>query len=304
MATDDSVRTDRLALRPTPPFDFEHSLAFIDGFAPCAADRHCRDDALVTGGFVGDCPFVATVSPTGTAHGENPEPLSVDIQWPAERGDPDAVAANLRAFLSLEDDLEPLYDAAASDPPFERIVEDLFGYHHVRFATPFEAACWAALAQRTPWGLARRKKRAIVEAAGHVARTGAATVACFPTPARVRRQAPAVERALDHERKARTILEAARVFEETDLASLGDDALCEQLGDVWGFGPWSSEFVTLRGFGRLSRLPRSERRLREAVAERYGLDEPATDADLDRLSRPYGAYRGYWAHYIRVWAAD
>lgn len=298
-----------LSVPVTPPFDFARSLAFLDSLTPCQGDNVCTRDRLITGGFVpavdpdpaarfASVPFVATVRPSGETE------LSVEADFPEVAGETEGVAAWLSAHLSLVDDLGPLYAAAADDPPFGRVVDDLYGYHHVRFPTPFEAACWAALSQRTPMATARSLKRNLVDAVGRVETVDGAELALFPTPERVAADPDAVADALNHERKTRTVLAAAEAFTETDLAALDDDALVARLHDVWGFGDWSAEFVALRGFGRLDRVPRGERRLRAAVADLYGLDRDdglATDADLDRLSDPYGPLAGYWAHYVRVW---
>lgn len=293
-----------IALEPTAPFDFEKTLAFVDGFAPCADDRLCRDGALVTGGYAAGDPFVATVRvDRPRADHDGADALAVDVQWPVGEGDPAVVAGTLRRFLSLDDDLRPLYRAAAGDSAFAAVVESLYGYHHVRFPTPFEAACWAALSQRTPWSVAQRQKRALVEAAGRVVSLDGHEVACFPTPERVLAVRDSVAEAIAHDRKRKTIFAAASAFASTDLPALDDDALRDRLADVWGFGDWSSEFVALRGFGRTRRLPDTERRLREVVADVYDLDSAAaSEAELDRLSEPYAPQRGYWAHYLRVWA--
>lgn len=293
-----------LRLEARPPFSFEHSLAFVDGFTPCSDNRVCRDEMLVSGGYAASVPFVACVrtDPASRRDGES-DALCVDVTWPAAPGDVAAVGEALRASLSLDDDLQPLYRAAAADPSFAAVVAALHGYHHVRFPTPFEAACWAALSQRTTWAVATRQKRALVEAAGHLATVDGQDVACFPTPERVLAAREAVAAAIDHARKRKTILGAAEVFAAEDLQTLPDASLADRLAEIWGFGPWSIEFVTLRGFGRLSRLPRTERRLREAVATVYDLDsEAATDAEMTRLSAPYAPQEGYWAHYIRAWA--
>jgi len=286
-----------LRLEPVQPFDFTQSLAFLRGFAPCAGDHRCTTDALATGGYADELPFLARVVAKGAA-------LDVAVGWLDEPDDLDAVGAWLRDFLSLDDDLTALYAAAAADPPFGRVVEALHGHHHVRFSAPFEAACWAALSQRTPMAVARRRMRALVAACGRVVAADGGEVALFPTPSRVLAEPAAVRDAIGADRKSRTVLAAAEAFAGEDLAALDDGALRERLDAVWGFGPWSSEFVALRGFGRLSGLPRTERRLREAVAALYDLDaEEASDVDLDRLSAPYAPMWGYWAHYVRVWAA-
>lgn len=150
--------------------------------------------------------------------------------------------------------------------------------------------------------VARRLKRALVQACGRVVEADGRVIALFPGPANVRSDPMAVRTAIDHDRKSRTVLAAAEAFTTEDLATLDDAALRARLEDVWGFGEWSSEFVALRGFGRLSGLPRSERRLREAVARLYELDTKAADDEaLGRLSEPYAPMQGYWAHYVRVW---
>lgn len=78
--------------------------------------------------------------------------LAVDIEWLDEGGDEAAVTTWLSGFLSLNDDLAPVYEAARDDPVFTQIVDTLYGLHHVRFSIPFEAACWTALSQQTPDG--------------------------------------------------------------------------------------------------------------------------------------------------------
>ena len=282
-----------------PPFDFAQSLESLSGFAPCAGDHYCERERLVTGGFVEELPFVAHV----TAQNGEPERLSVDVRWIDDPGEEAAVAEWLSAFLSLDDDLTALYEAARDDPPFERIVQGLRGFHHVRFPTPFEAACWAALSQRTPMSLAKQQKQALVEVCGRIVEDGDQEISLFPTPKMVRAAEPAVRETIGNERKAKTLLGAAELFADEPLGELTDEVLLTRLADIWGFGEWSSEFVFLRGFGRLTRVPSTERRLRKAVADVYELDgAEASDSDLAQLSERYAPMKGYWAYYVRAWA--
>jgi DNA-3-methyladenine glycosylase II len=141
-----------------------------------------------------------------------------------------------------------------------------------------------------------------VEVAGEVASAGGVQIALFPSPERILANRVAVEQAIAHRRKSRTLMAAAEAFLAGDLYELDDEDLVDRLEAIWGFGKWSSEFISLRGFGRLDRIPTSERRLREAVARLYGLDKSEADEeDLQRLGGRYGDHVGYWAHYIRVW---
>jgi DNA-3-methyladenine glycosylase II len=195
-----------------------------------------------------------------------------------------------------------MYEVATADEAMAPVVADLFGYHHLRFPTPFEAACWAALSRRTPPPVAAGLRDALVRAAGRVVEVDGRDVSLFPTPAMVRGHPAAVRDALDDERRAETVLAAAEAFVEADLSGLDTPTLRDRLEAVRGFGPRSAAFVAFRGFGRPSVLPAAEPRLRTAVGDAYGLADPTAE-DVRRLADRYGDYRGYWAHYLRVRAA-
>src|SRR3712207_43217 len=45
-------------------------------------------------------------------------------------------------FLSLGDDLRSFYATGLEDPAFAPLIRRLYGYHQVKFITPFENACW------------------------------------------------------------------------------------------------------------------------------------------------------------------
>lgn len=291
-----------LTVDVTAPYDFAQSRRFLDGFTPCSGDHHCEAARITTGGFADGRAFLARLEAPDTTPAKTTE-LEVQVDWLDEPGDPAVVDSWLTAFLSLQDDLGPLYDAAEGDDVFQAVVEDLYGLHHVRFPTPFECACWAALSQQTPMNLAKTQKRSLVKVAGQEVERDGMTHRLFPTPEMILARQPEIETALNNDRKSKTVLGVAELFADTDLQRLPDEELVEQLESVWGFGEWSSEFVFLRGFGRLSRVPTSERRLRSVVAELYDLGVgKASKDDLHRIGDRYGAMRGYWAHYLRVWA--
>lgn len=95
---------ETLRITPQAPFEFTQSLAFLRGLILCSGDHACIERTLTTGGS--DSPFLARVTEADA------ETLSVDIEW-------------LRGFLSLDDDLSPLYEAAETDPAFGRVVDAL-----------------------------------------------------------------------------------------------------------------------------------------------------------------------------------
>jgi len=52
-----------------------------------------------------------------------------------------AVVDRISFFLSLADELQPFYLVAGNDPHFVPLLKQLYGYHQVKFLTPFENAC-------------------------------------------------------------------------------------------------------------------------------------------------------------------
>lgn len=281
-----------LALPAATPFAFSRSVSFLDRFAPYADGQVCRRGGVVTAGFAPE-PFVAHLAPDG------PDAVRAHVDWLDDPGDGAAVADHVDSFLSLSDDLTPLYDAARSDEAFAPVASELRGYHHVRFPTPFGAACWAALSRRTPTRVATERRDALVRELGRTAVVDGAAVSLFPRPEAVRANPDAVRAAIDRERESETVLAVAEAFREADLRELGTEDLRERLASVRGFDSRSAAFVTLRGFGRTSVLPADDAGLRAAVGDVYGVDDPS-EAEVRRLAEPYGEYRGYWAHYLRV----
>ena len=80
-----------------------------------------------------------------------------------------AFAERLGSFLSLDVDLSGFYALADKDAQFKPVVQALYGYHPIRFQSPFEAAVWAILSQRNRMVTARNMYRSLVHSFGHAA---------------------------------------------------------------------------------------------------------------------------------------
>lgn len=289
---------------PTPPFDFAKSLAFLGLFAPCRGEQALAERALTKAVSVGGQTIVFTVEATGTTE----EPRLACTLFSAE---PLAEAAEgaardrIASYLSLADDLRPFYAIAEGDTLFAPIVARLYGYHQVRFPTPFENACWAILARRTPMPVARKMKEALVERFGGRLAVDGVEHRAFPEPARLAAVAPdELATVIGNGRKAGYLHAAATAFDTVDEAFLrtaGYDEVEAWLRRIPGIGAWSAAFVLLRGLGRTERVVvANEARLLEAVSGVYGQGRPLTPAAASRIAARYGPWQGYWAHYLRA----
>jgi DNA-3-methyladenine glycosylase II len=215
-----------------------------------------------------------------------------------------AASDRISFFLSLDDDLRPFYAVGRDDPTFAPVVERLYGYHQVKFQTPFECACWAILSQRNTLPIARRLKQALVERFGSGLEVDGVYYQAFPDAVRLVEADPAdllaIVRNLRRDEYLAAVARAFSVADEAWLRSAPYDEVEAWLRGIDGIGPWSAAFVLLRGLGRAERLPVDEKRLAIAAGKLYNGGAPLDEAGLRRVAKRYGPWQGYWAHYVRV----
>ncbi len=301
--TDDSVLCSAEGvLRPAAPFDFAQTLRFVGAFTPMAGEQSIESSMLRKAVMIQRTPVVFTVRSAGDI--EQPRlaytlataaPLAAELER--------AIIDRIRFFLSLDDDLTPFYAVAqASDPAFLPVIQRLYGFHQVKFLTPFENACWAVLTQRTPMAVARALKRSLVARYGASLSVEGSDQWAFPqaeTLAVAGRDELAT--LLRNERKATYLHAVAEAFAAVDEGWLrtGDyDHVREWLLAIDGIGAWSANFVLIRGLGRMDTVVTPEKELLAAAQRVYG-PEMSPDALSHLAQQVYGRHAGYWAFYLR-----
>jgi DNA-3-methyladenine glycosylase II len=291
------------ALPVTPPFDFKQSLSFLGEFFPAEGDQRLEQGTLTKAIRQNGQTVLFRVTARGSI--DQPE-VECSILHPANLSDEtiEAVMGRASFFLSLEDDLMPLYELSEGDPPFNSIVQKLYGYHHVKFIAPFENFCWGILTMRTAMATARTFKGRIVAAYGDVVEWEGKRYPAFPEPSDMFGVDPnELTEKIGSERKAEYILGGAHALAEVDEDWLrhGDYEEVEKwLLNLKGIGPWIASFILVRSLGRMERLTNKEKRLQEAASRLYGRN--LSEAEVARLASRYGDYTAYWAHYVRAGA--
>jgi DNA-3-methyladenine glycosylase II len=295
--------TETGTLQAAPPFDFGHSLAFLSEFTPMAGEQTVGTHALTKALRVGGQTVVfrveaagATDAPALTYRLTSDRPIGEQVHQ--------AVADRIGFFLSLADDLGPFYALGRADPDFAPLIEQMYGYHQVKFLTPFENACWAMLTQRSALALSRRMKQALVERFGGRLEVEGVEYFAFPEPADLAQVDPAeLVAAIHNERRADYLAGAAAAFSRVDEAFLRTAPVAEVeawLRGIKGIGTWSASFVLVRGLGRMEWLPVGEPHLQEAASRVYGHGRALTEVDVRAIADRYGPWQGYWAHYLRA----
>jgi DNA-3-methyladenine glycosylase II len=213
-----------------------------------------------------------------------------------------ATVDRISFFLSLADELQPFYLVAGNDPHFAPL-KQLYGYHQVKFLTPFENACWAVLTQRNSMNIARKMKQVIVEKFGSSLDVDGSIYWAFPEPAQLAVVSNELEDLIRNQQKAEYLSAVARAFTEVDeefLRVADYDEVEEWLRKIKGIGEWSAAFILLRGLGRMERVPLTEKKLIEVVSQVYGYGEAITHKTIQSIAQRYRVWQGYWAHYLKV----
>ena len=290
-------------LTPTPPFDFDHSLDFLGSFGPTAGEQALAAHALTKATRVNGQTVVFRLISTGDVEAPRLD-YTLYSDQPIDGLTARATADLAAFFLSTADDLRPFYAIGRTDPVFAPIIERLYGYHQVKFLTPFENACWAILTQRNAMPIARKMKDALVERFGSSLELDGLRYAAFPEPARLAAADPAeLLELIRNGRRAEYLADVARAFSSVDEAWLRTgpyEDVETWLRGINGIGAWSAAFVMLRGLGRMERIPIAEGKIPKDVSKLYGEGRQLSAAEIQRIAEGYGAWQGYWAHYVRV----
>jgi DNA-3-methyladenine glycosylase II len=283
-----------------PPFSFTQTLAFIRTFY-ASDDERVPAHEQVQGGrlrrvvSVLDKPIVFDVE---EASG------SLILTLYAETLDDDLIEAatdRVRFFLGLDDELDPLYSRA--DPVFSSVVQSLYGYHMLKVLTPFEAACWALIQQRTPNGFAHKTMAKLAAYFGTSLTLEGVRYTAFPEARQMLDDPQArILEATNNTRKTERLLHLIRAFATADEAFLrygpyGDVA--RWIGNIKGLGAWSVDFIMLRGLGRAEHVPWTDTAMLEAISRVYTQGFDISTGAARELAGRYGIMQGYWAHYLK-----
>ena len=204
----------------------------------------------------------------------------------------------LDQLLGLRIDLNDWYHTAAGDTRLRPLADTFRGMKPPRFPTMFEALVNALACQQLSLEvglqLLNRLGMLCSERVGtlHDARYA------FPSPHDVARLPPERYRAIGFShQKVRALLGLARaiVRRELDLESIAgdDDAVVRQrLLELRGVGRWTSEYVLLRGLGRLHVFPGDDVGAQKRLARWLRRSRPLDYAGVGRAVERWQPYAG------------
>jgi len=208
----------------------------------------------------------------------------------------------LSNVLGLRIDPAAFAAFAHDDPVLGRAIARQPGLRIVQSATVFEALTWAIIGQQINLAFAIALRRTLIQLAG---RPHASGLLCYP-------EAPDVARlALEDltsrkfsTAKAETVLRVARMVVEgrLSLARERDAAqVSQELLAIKGIGPWTVNYVLLRGYGYPDCSLEGDVAVRTALHQLTGSAQRPTLLEAQRLLERYAPHRTMAAAYL--WAS-
>ena len=288
-----------ITLEPGPLFSLAKTLQALAQFQVTQANRSVEGNKLIEAALTSAGPVICELAAC-------PERLSLTIH--ADRELPEEVVREAGVALSrrlgLDDDLSTLYRAAREDPAFRPVLKRCLGLRLIRTSTPFEAACWAVIQQRTPNGFAYQTMARLIDLLGERIDFRGRSYTLFPTPERLAYGArPALLAATNNTRKVDRLEPLGQAFsrlEPTFLSEAPYAELAAWLRRIPGVGTWSVDYILLRGLGRTERTPWNDTGLLEAISQVYTRGFQISRGSARELAERYGWLQGYWAHYLKV----
>ena len=216
-------------------------------------------------------------------------------------GDLEALARQVARVMSLDHDGTDFPAVGARDPVVARAMAAAPGLRPVLFHTPYEAAVWAVLSQRTAMAQAAAVRRRLSERYGQRVAIGARELHAFPLPEELLAapELPGVPSV-----KAgwlRGIAEAALEgrLDAERLRRLDPDDARAELRAIPGVGAFSADLILVRGCGTVDVLSLHEPRLRRIVSGLYGIDA-GDDAALVELAEGWRPFRTWVSVLLRA----
>lgn len=270
------------------PFDFGASLRFVEDWPATSAlpsdgralrFAYCAEtDWLPIG-------VTVTAAPGGVAVATTRAP------GPGIRGE-------VARILSLDADGTGFAKLGEADPVLGDLQRRSPGLRPVCFWSPWEAACWAVIVQRSSMLIASRLKQRIAERYGAEVTVDGRTYLAFPPPVTLL-EAGGLGLPAQKEEWVRGLARAALdgVLTTEHLRALGPEESLAELRALPGVGPFSAGLILIRGAGAPDAFPGDEPRLFAILREAYGLPEDAPPASYRRLAETWRPYRS-WASFL------
>ncbi|MCA2190805.1 DNA-3-methyladenine glycosylase family protein [Nonomuraea cavernae] len=282
------MTTHGFTLTAEGPFSFDASLRFVEDWPATSA--------LPSDGRALRFAYCAETDwrPIGVTVTAAPGGVAVATTRPTGPG----IRGEVARILSLDVDGAGFAKLGEADPVLGELHRLSPGLRPVCFWSPWEAACWAVIVQRSSMLIASRIKQRIAERWGAKVTLDGREYPVFPPPVTLL-DAGGLGLPAQKEEWVRGLARAALdgVLTTEHLRSLAPEEALAELRALPGVGPFSAGLILIRGAGAPDAFPGDEPRLFAILREAYGLPEDTPPAAYRGLAEAWRPYRS-WASFL------
>lgn len=204
----------------------------------------------------------------------------------------------IEKMFGLTVDLQAFYAMSERNPVLASLVKRFAGVRPPRFPTIFEALVNSIACQQVSLDSGIAALNRLSERFGRNLVHADTRLCAFPRPVDLAEAAEDTIRELGFSRqKSRAIKEMAVnvASEQVDLISLEEmtnEDVVERLSQLRGIGRWSSEYVLLRGLGRLETFPADDVGAQNNLQRLFDLDRRPGYDEIKALVAQWNPYQG------------
>jgi DNA-3-methyladenine glycosylase II len=214
----------------------------------------------------------------------------------------------VRRMLGLAQRIEDFEDTYRTHPCLGRLIARNLGFRVPSTATPFEALIWAITGQQITVSAAISIRRRLILASGLRHSSG---LGCHPDASLVARMSESELREVGFSQtKARTLVVLSRLVHENALplsawsVTLPIEEIRERLLQVNGIGPWTVNYVLLRGFGWLDGSLHGDVAVRRSLQSLLDSTEKITEEQAKNWLVEFSPWRALVAAHLWAMKAD
>ena len=225
--------------------------------------------------------------------------LKVDIKSTSPLKDSKLIIADiLKRMLGLEINIEEFYKISKNDTRLQLLVKTFLGIKPTRFPTLFEALLNAISCQQITLDLGIMLLNRLSENYGQKFEDEKEIQYAFPRPEDLYSISEEEIKKLGFSyQKARAMKDLVQTFLSKDtlfssLENMANEEIIIFLSNLRGIGRWSSEYVLLRGFGRLDVFPGDDVGAKKNLKQLLELEKLPSYEEIKLLTYKWQPYSG------------
>ena len=289
----------KFILRAKGPYSFEHSSAFYRRSKFELIDRHDKNYFTRALEFENQ-PILIRIQ-------NNNDQITdrLTINWSSSNNleNKDRFREHLLKMFYLDFDIDLFYNHHL-DPKMKKQVRRFTGFRPILTSTIYETVAWSIIGQQVNLQFAYKIVSRLIKKVNRTFNLNGQTYYLFPRPEDIIRLNPKTLLSMQFsQRKVEYLLGFTKQicdgrFDLEALKYLDYDASLDKLLAIRGIGPWSANYILLRGAGCRDAFPVGDSGINRAVKTIYGLGPRPSVDDLLELGERWRPYRSLATYYL------